>query len=248
MKNKLLVVLIVVCCVLTGCLKENYDTDSEKMLNERQQDILKEMGLSMEYEELTFSQQKAITTIEEMLVYAENKYNASFSYAGYVPKSSLEKEHMRAYPTNGDKEYECFTIVKNESGFEDDYINLLLQDEFSSYIMDEIQDIYIDYKMKVFTDITKTVLMAVPENKKDFDNNVESSMYIFLEKESSTTVNFETLTSHLESFLKSHNLYGMVRIIILKNDTIQYLTKHNYTDYFANEYCIAEDEVYLNRY
>ena len=45
-----------------------------------------------------------------MLCYVEEKYNTSFSYAGYIAASTLEKEHMRAFPTSGDIEVDSLMI------------------------------------------------------------------------------------------------------------------------------------------
>lgn len=243
----LIMIMIGVC----GCNMNNSNlgTTSEQnvTLNDRQKSILSEQGLSTDYNELTYTQKESIIEIEKMLVYAEKKYNTLFSYAGYVRESSLEKAHMSAYPTNGDKEYDCFTITKTENGYEDDYINLLLEDEFTAYVTEATSEFSSNYKMQIFVDITKTSLTSIPENKVQYDGNVESSIYVFVEGITSEKVDLSELKEHFESFINSHKLYGKAKIVNVERNIVQVLTKYNYTDYLSDEYCITKEIVYLNR-
>ena len=52
----------------------------ELVLNERQKEILEEVGLPTDAEKLDSSQQEAIIAIDEMLTEIEKKYNTSFCY------------------------------------------------------------------------------------------------------------------------------------------------------------------------
>ena len=72
-----------------GCgMKKNNSNESknitlkskpELVLNERQKEILEEVGLPTDAEKLDSSQQEAIIAIDEMLTAVEKKYNRSFS-------------------------------------------------------------------------------------------------------------------------------------------------------------------------
>ena len=89
-----------------GCgMKKNNSNESknitlkskpELVLNERQKEILEEVGLPTDAEKLDSSQQEAIIAIDEMLTAVEKKYNRSFSYSGYVEQGPLESEYLMA--------------------------------------------------------------------------------------------------------------------------------------------------------
>ena len=210
-----LILMIGVC----GCTMNNSDlpsnTESEVSLNQRQKDILTEQGLSTEYMELSASQQKAIVAIEEMLVYVETKYNTSFSYAGYSAQSSLEKEHMRAFPTSGDMETDSFTITKTETGYEDDYINVAANEIYVAYLCDGIKTILPDTEIKVFAEITKTSLDEVPTVDTDLQGKVESSLWIFIDGATFSGQDLTEFKASFNDYLTEHQLYGMVQIILL---------------------------------
>ncbi len=107
MKNKLLVmkkILLLFLVLLLCACKENTSSDVKDgiVLNERQKSILEKKGLSTEYEDLTYSQQQAIVSIEELLQVLETKYGEEFSYDSYREKSILENEYLIAYPSGGE--------------------------------------------------------------------------------------------------------------------------------------------------
>jgi len=243
----LLILMIGVC----GCTMNNSDlpsnTESEVSLNQRQKDILTEQGLSTEYAELSASQQKAIVAIEEMLVYAEKKYNTSFSYAGYSAQSSLEKEHMRAFPTSGDKETDCFTITKTDAGYEDDYINVAANAIYVAYVSEGIKTILPDTEIKVFAEITKTSLAEVPTVDTNLRGKVESSLWVFIDGATLGEGDINNFKTEFSEYLAEHQLYGMAQIILLKDGKIAYPTKYNYTDYLFEEYYTVRETLYVNK-
>ena len=243
----LLILMIGVC----GCTMNNSDlpsnTESEVSLNQRQKDILTEQGLSTEYTELSASQQKAIVAIEEMLVYVEKKYNTSFSYAGYSAQSSLEKEHMRAFPTSGDKETDSFTITKTDAGYEDDYINVAANAIYVAYVSDGIKTILPDTEIKVFAEITKTSLVEVPTVDTDLQGKVESSLWIFIDGANFSEQDLTEFKANFNDYLTEHQLYGMAQLVLLKDGKIAYPTKYNYTDYLSEEHYAVRETLYVNK-
>ena len=243
----LLILMIVVC----GCTMNNSDlpnnTESEVALNQRQKDILTEQGLSTEYTELSASQQKAIVTIEEMLVYVEKKYNTSFSYASYCAQSSLEKEHMRAFPTSGDKETDSFTITKTDAGYEDDYINVAANAIYVAYVCDGIKTILPNTEIKVFAEITKTSLVEVPTVDTDLQGKVESSLWIFIDGATFSGQDLTEFKTNFNDYLTEHQLYGIAQLVLLKDGKIAYPTKYNYTDYLSEEHYAVRETLYVNK-
>lgn len=242
---------IILMMGVCGCTMNNSDlpsnTESEVSLNQRQKDILTEQGLSTEYTELSASQQNAIVEIESMLCYVEEKYNTSFSYAGYSAQSSLEKEHMRAFPTSGDKETDSFTITKTDIGYEDDYINVASNAIFVSYVRDGIKSILPNTEIKVFAEITKTSLVEVPTVDTDLKGKIESSLWIFIDGANFSEQDLTEFKANFNDYLTEHQLYGMAQLVLLKDGKIAYPTKYNYTDYLSEEYYTVRETLYVNK-
>ena len=244
-------IILILMMGACGCTMNNSDlpsnSASEITLNERQKNILLEQGLPTNVNELTDSQQKAIVEIETMLQYAEEKYNSSFSYAGYTLASSLEKEHMRAYPSGGDKQTESFTITKTSTGYEDDYISVAATNSFSAYIGECVTSYLSGAEAKVFSEITKTSLIEIPTDYSLFDGNVESSIWIFID---GGAFNIDQMAQFKEEFsnsMKEHSLYCTAQIILLNEGRIAYLTRYNYTDYLSEEYYMSREIVYIKK-
>lgn len=247
----IIVSLIILMMGVCGCKMNNSDlpsnTEAKVSLSQRQKDILTEYGLSTEYMELSAPQQKAIVAIEEMLTYAEKKYNVSFSYAGYSVQSALEKEHMRAFPTSGDKEIDSFTIIKTDTGYEDDYINVATNAIFVSYVCDGIKTILPNTEVKVFAEITKTSLVEVPTVDTELKGKVESSLWIFIDSATFSGQDLGEFKTDFSEYITEHQLYGMAQLILLKDGKIAYLTKYNYTDYLSEEHYAVRETVYINK-
>lgn len=219
---------------------------SNVLLSERQKVILSEQGLSTRYEDLSITQKQAIVSIEEMLSYVEDKYGKSFSYAGYVAKGPLEEEHMRAYPADGYMQTDSFTIIKKETGYEDDYINIAINVDFADYVNECIQPLVKNVETKVFCEITKTSLSEIPMDFSVFDGNVESSLWVFLDS-TDFEEDFESFKIRFSDVMNEHKLYGMAQIIFLKEGKMDYITRYNYTDYLSEEYYTNRGMVYINK-
>lgn len=248
---RILASLIFLMIGVCGCTMNNSDlpsnTELEVSLSQRQKDILTEQGLSTEYTELSASQRKAIVSIENMLCYAEEKYNTSFSYASYSAQSALEKEHMRAFPTSGDKETESFTIIKTDTGYEDDYLNVAANAMFISYVSDGIKNILPNTNIKVFAEITEASLDEVPTADTELRGKIESSLWIFIDGSTFEEQDLSNFKANFNEYLVGHQLYGMVQLILLKDGKIAYPTKYNYTDYLSKEYYTKRETLFVNK-
>lgn len=246
-----IVILIILMIGMCGCNMNNSDlpnnAESKVSLNQRQKDILAEQGLPTDYSELSVSQQRAIVAIEEMLLYVENKYSTSFSYAGYTAQSALEKEHMRAFPTSGDMETDSFTITRTDDGYADDFINTAANTMFASYVCESVKSLAPNTEIKVFTEITETSLLEVPTDVADFDGQVESSLWIFVDGTTFAEQDLSTFKSQFTEFMKEHKLYGMAQVIFLKEGKIAYPTKYNFTDYLSDDHYVSRETLYINK-
>lgn len=250
-KRKFVFVLAIVLLVgcLWGCSATNgempKETKAPVVLTDRQKQILTDNNLPADYDQLPLSQQEAIMAIEEMLSYAENKYGIPFSYAGYASAGPIEKEHMRAYPSSGFMATDCFTITKTDGGYEDDYITVACTDLFTAYLTDVLSTLCPDAAVKVYTNITSVSLDAVPEDPADFDGNIGSFICIFVDGSTCDEEAFSQLMTDFKDYLYAHKLYGCVRFNRMKADTLEHLTRFNYTDYFSDADCDVSEMFYV---
>ncbi len=252
-KKRFLIIFLVIILMIgvSGCnmnslnLPEN--KNDEVVLNDRQKSILAENGLSTNYEELLPSQKLAIVAIEKMLVYAEEKYNMSFSYAGYILPSALDKEQTIAFPTDGDKESECFTITNTGDGYEDNFLSVVANSLFEDYISKGIKSFESETEIKVFAKITKTYLDDIPTSNTDFAGKIESSLCIFVDNATFKSGDLNNFINNFNEYMNDKKLYGIAQIILLKEGKIVYLTSYNYTDYLSKEHYISRETIYIQR-
>ena len=105
--------------------------------DELQKEIMRETGLPGEYSALTDTQKSAVTSIEDMLTWLEEKYQQKFHYVSYAPGDSIEQEHLKVYPEQGD-ESDIVTVYRTyENGmyrYEDDYGAILTRPAYEEQI------------------------------------------------------------------------------------------------------------------
>ena len=234
-----------------GCgMKKNNSNESknitlkskpEIVLNERQKEILEEVGLPTEAEKLDSSQQEAIIAIDEMLTAVEKKYNRSFSYSGYVEQGPLESEHLMAYPSDGNPRTDSFEVRKTDNGYEDDYMNVAIRDDYAKYVEEIITSNLHNEHIRVFTEIYTTELTSVPENKQDYKGKVSSWKAVFLYLTDNDEI--PKYVQSIQEILKNENLKYDCEVIFLKEDVIDKLTEYNYEDYLSSDYYVQKEAV-----
>lgn len=254
MKRILLVFLICFLILpILGCESRSYlETPTEQpktevILNERQKTILAEQGLPTEYEQLPGHQQRAIVAIEEMLLYAEDKYGQPFSYAGYAPAGPMEPEQLQAYPSNGFMERDCFTVIRKKGQFQDDFLTVAVKPYFTSYLCDHFQKFLPDTEMKLYARITKTTLTEIPTEETNLDGKVAGAIYIFLDGETCSIEKANDFQAQVIDFLYEHQLYGMVDVVLLKAGKLDYLSEFNFIDYFGSDSCDSRQSISIQR-
>lgn len=237
-----------------GCgMKKNNSNESknitlkskpELVLNERQKEILEEVGLPTEAEKLDSSQQEAIIAIDEMLTAVEKKYNRSFSYSGYVEQGLLESEHLMAYPSDGNPRTDSFEVRKTDNGYEDDYMNVAIRDDYTKYVEEIITSNLHNEHIRVFTEIYTTELTSVPENKQDYKGKVSSWKAVFLYLTDNDEI--PKYVQSIQEILKNENLKYDCDVIFLKEDVIDKLTEYNYEDYLSSDYYVQKETVEID--
>ena len=242
-----LIIGIMICSC--GMKKNNSDESKditlkskpEIVLNERQKEILEEVGLPTDAEKLDGSQQEAIIAIDEMLTAVEKKYNRSFSYSGYVEQGLLESEHLMAYPSDGNPRTDSFEVRKTDNGYEDDYMNVAIRDDYAKYVEEIITSNLHNEHIRVFTEIYTTELTSVPENKQDYKGKVSSWKAVFLYLTDNDEI--PKYVQSIQEILKNENLKYDCEVIFLKEDVIDKLTEYNYEDYLSSDYYVQKEAV-----
>lgn len=204
MLRGVLIVIILFVLLASGCnetdIQHSYTNDIVE-LNKRQIDILEEAGLPTNYDELDLSQKSSIVSIEELLVYLENKYKESFVYKGYVAASTLEREHLIAYPSDGSPNDEVIvyrTYIDGEYDYEDNYLIVSAKPIFEEKVREFVSN-HIDIReVKIFCNVISVDGDVTSDN---VFGNVSGSVYIFLNDEYFTLDDYELFLNACDSFL-----------------------------------------------
>ena len=256
-------IVIIIGTGVCGCSMKRNDSNGKKLsemgnkvaelvLNERQKEILEEVGLSTDVEELTYMQKRAIITIDEMLTAVEEKYDRSFSYAGYVAPGPLEYEHLIAYPSDGARSFDSFEVrkVEGENGteYEDDYMNVAIRDDFSEYMTKIASEALQMEAVKVFSTVTETTLTEVPSDKKMYNGAVGSNNYICIDSSFINTEELQIYVDELKKAFFENKLYGISQIIFFKANEIEKLNQYNYSYYDISDSYIEWEEISVQSY
>ena len=220
-------------------------------LNERQKEILTNQNLSTDYRELTSSQQKAIVAIEEMLQAVELKYGMAFSYAGYTAGNSIEKETLWAYPVNGDKETEIFTVVREivngTENYTDTFIHVAATHLLSTYVEESLSELALVNNARVYSEISETTLVSIPVENTEFDGCVEAALWIFIDGSTYTQEQLDNVIVGFETWMVEHQIYGSVQYILLKEGILPYLTEYNFSSYLSGDYYLTREYSNVNK-
>lgn len=218
---------------------------AELVLNERQKEILEEVGLPTDVEELTYMQKRDIIAIDEMLTAMEEKYNRSFSYAGYIAPGPLEKEQLFAYPTGGDEDGECFAVTRiKEDGeyvYEDMYVNVVARPVYMAYVLEYCETQLGEGNVKVYSVITHIKNKTIPIKKEDIDFNISGDSCILMDGEKITEEDYNNFLCNYKKWTEEHGIEDDAQFVLLKERIIQNVTEYNYTDYLAPEYYLRRD-------
>ena len=182
-----------------------------------------------------------------MLTAVEKKYNRSFSYSGYVEQGPLESEHLIAYPSEGNPRTDSFEVRKKDNGYEDDYMNVAIRENFSSYLTELARQVFKTEAVKAFAEVTRTTLVEVPSEEKMYNGAVGSKNYIYIDSEYINQQDFQSYVDELEKMLYQNELYGISEIILLKNDEIENLDEYNYSYYDISDSYIEWKEISVQR-
>lgn len=244
-------VLICICIGLCGCtLQNNYQNTTLKeikeekvALNDRQKSILKLEGFDAEDGETSEAQQAIAVAIEDLLIYAEIKYNVPFSYLEYASLGMQEGDSVIAFPSNGSAVFEHVTIERYKEGnsyvYSDNYINVAVRayyrDMLEAYIKSYLS---VEEGVIVYPVITDTALTMVSEvSEESIIGKVESGNLIFIDASACTQEKFADFVTDFGAWMKENKFCSTNRILLLSEKQIMSeLTDFNYKDYLETGY------------
>ena len=224
-KIKMIISMALIITILGGC-----STFMEKVeLNQRQIAILEKEGKPTEWSKLQSYEKQSIQTIEEMLVYLENKYNKEFCYAYFKMADFItgESDSLLAYAKGDNPETDLFEVHKKDGQFVDDYGIILSADGFQAEVENTVKELLSGYEYKLFTYVgsvddnnkvlaaTIDLFIASPKDDEELVHELQKAAFTGVEGDNSLTVYY------------------------VNNDFLDGLTKYNWEDRYNDELIIA---------
>lgn len=242
--NKLILLSLFIV-LITGCSYDELDKHNKNIdLTEKQIEILVDNEINRE---LTSTDLEQLDIIEDALQYLENKYNKDFGFIQYNEHNLLNDGYMLAYSKTDDKYLDSFAVWANNETYEDTYMNKAIRFEFRDYIKDEVDTLTKNTPSEVIVDVCSTSLTDIPTDYKEFNDNVESSIWIFLDGEYFSVSQTEELEDKLKEWLNKQRIYGVVHIILLNNNSLSYVNNHNFNEYLTEDDYKIKHAFSLNR-
>ena len=236
----------------TGGIQANTDQEDEQVsteLTQRQIDLLEEMGLPTDYDRLTDTQKNAITSIEALLTYLEDKYQEEFCYLSYAEAGALEEEHLEAYPASGtpaDVVTVYRTYEDGEYHYEDDYGNIGVKPLYESRVREFAGQSFSESGIKVFSDIRNsgqgTDGQSVTEE--NVLQTVSAVSYIFISESVCTEEQFQDFTEECAQWMESQCQSVAAQICLRLTDAVQWelIDAAGYEDKLREDIFTAEAE------
>ena len=230
--------------------KNEFDNSIEKdtkvILTERQKEILTREGLPSNYDELTYTQKKAIVSIEEMLSAIETKYGMLFEYSSYTGVGYIGSESLTAYPS-GYSEYYSFTVTRKlkdgEYVYEDGFKQMLTKSVFNEFILNYCNKELGVGNVKVYSIVTNIKTNQFPISLQNVAHNVDGDNWIFIDGEFVSKEKYNEFLVNYRRWVDENEISSSNRIVLLNGGILEKLTEFNYTDYFSSSYCTSDEFV-----
>ncbi|MCR4997995.1 MAG: hypothetical protein K6A61_11935 [Butyrivibrio sp.] len=226
-KFKLIISMALIVATLAGC--SAFMPKEKVELNQRQIAILEKEGKPTKWSKLRSYEKQSIQTIEEMLVYLENKYNKEFCYAYFKMADFItgESDSLLAYAKGDNPETDLFEVHEEEGKFVDDYGIILSADSFQAEVDNTVKELLSGYEYRLFTDVG-----SVDDNNKVLGASVE--LFIAYPKDDENLVHElqKAAFTGVESDIS-------LTVYYVNNDFLDGLTKYNWEDRYNDELIIA---------
>ena len=184
-----------------------------------------------------------LETLKETMIYEYNdldsEYDEEFIYEGYIAPNSLQDEQLIVYP-QGLTESDIVTVtvskIDDKEIITDDYLNLLLRDDYESYIKNIIVKLINSENVKVYSEVTE----VKDKNNSEYDNNVSAMNKIFILNTDDNKEMLDKLNKKYKESLESHKLYSVNKFYIMEENAFEKITKYNYDEYLNDDNIVAK--------
>ena len=210
-------------CLTSSCdLKRKANKGEESMVfTERQLQILTEYGLSNDYRELTDSQINDIMAIEDLMKYAENKYNIGVSFCSFTQASPLNKETV-IVEIDGRKVSVSRKYVDGKFVYEDNYRIVFSTTTYETMIEDyfEVQGLKVSVIAEIFD---------IKNDSDDLLSNVNSSNFVFV-PESMSRDDFENVAKNYANWYvgKLNGISNVTRFYLIRDVDLFEINRDTY--------------------
>ena len=224
--------------------KNREEEQAEKEWTQRQKELLEKMGLSGDYDELTDTQKSAVTSADDMLAYLEEKYGKRFCYLSYAPSGTLDKEHLEAYPADG-QPYDKVTVYRTyengEYSYEDDYENILIRPRYEEKVRHFAEEYFPAEGIKVYTDI-KSIDGSVTEE--NILENVSAVTYVFTDDSVCSAEAYERFVDACGQWLKEHcqGVPAGIYLRMTQSEAWAKISEADYEDSIREDIFTAEND------
>ena len=225
-KFKLIISMALIVATLAGC--STFMPKEKVELNQRQIEILEKEGKPTKWSKLQSYEKQSIQTIEEMLVYLENKYNKEFCYAYFKMADFItgESDSLLAYAKGDDPETDLFEVCIKDGQFVDDYGIILSADGFQADAENTVKELLNGYEYKLFTDVGE-----VDEKSKVLSGCVD--IFIAYGEED------ENFAKKMQEAVFNLDCDVSLTIFYVKSELLEGLTKYNWGDRLEDDLKIA---------
>lgn len=218
-------------------------------LTQRQKELLEEAGLPTVYDELTDTQKNAVTSIESLLTYLEEKYHEEFCYLSYAEAGALEEEHLEAYPKSGTRA-DVVTVYRTyedgEYHYEDDYGNIGLKLLYESRMRGFAAQTFPESGIKIYSDVSSTVQDAEVQNvtEENVLQTLSANTYIFISDSVCTKQQFHDFKEECAQWLGSQCQGAAAQICLRLTDAAQWelINEADYEDKLREDIYMDEAE------
>lgn len=218
-------------------------------LTQRQKELLEEAGLPTDYDELTDTQKNAITSIESLLTYLEEKYQEEFCYLSYAEAGALEEEHLEAYPKSGTRA-DVVTVYRTyedgEYHYEDDYGNIGLKLLYESRVREFASQTFPESGIKIYSDVSSAVQDAEVQNvtEENVLQTLSANTYIFISDSICTKQQFHDFKEKCAQWLGSQCQGAAAQICLRLTDAAQWelIDESDYEDKLREDIYTDEAE------
>lgn len=212
MKKKIIILCLffVISIIFSGCsipnmILNNRAESHKYSLTARQKQILKQVGLPLDYEKLNDSQKSAIECIEDIFQYLDKTYpKEKFEYSGYVPYSTLEPEHLIVESQYGEvtvNRYVSTDSPNDPPTFKDDFKDVKAADIYATVVDDYLAKKYDTDKYLV--DVSVSKYLDDTFDTKTITENCNCCVYLYVDDSLGLKI-FKDISKDLVDFMKNN--------------------------------------------